>query len=55
MRSTGLFGLWRHYPDIVADGTGDLLGDDQAVGINTVVIGDQDAHQILPMTFLPPI
>ena len=42
-----LVGLRRHHPHILADLAGDMLEHVEAGGLDAVVIGDQDAHQVL--------
>ena len=50
MRHAGLVVFGRDHPDVVGELAGDLLADLQPMGVDAVIVGDQDAHA-LP---LPP-
>src|SRR3954452_5114514 len=50
MRHAGLIVLRRHHPDVLGNLARDLLADFQALRVDAVVVGDQNAHA-LP---LPP-
>ena len=58
MGKARLVGFRRHGPHIVREGRGDTMEDFQSLGMDAVIIGDQDAHQesfAWPMTVMPPI
>jgi len=42
---TALVRLGRHDPDIVGKGAGDTLEDREALGVDAVVIGQENAHR----------
>ena len=44
MRRAGLLDFRRHDPYLLGEGAGDRLQRDQAVGMDAVVIGDQDGQ-----------
>ena len=48
MREAGLVVLRRHHPDIVGERARDALQRRQALGVDAVVIGQQDAHRRRP-------
>ena len=47
----------RDHPDIVGEGARDLLADVEALGVDAVIIGDQDAHgtHCFSIFLMPPI
>src|SRR5258707_866677 len=49
-RHAGLVVLGRDHPDVVGNLARNLLADLEAVGVDAVVVGDQDAHTLS----LPP-
>src|SRR5690606_3830014 len=44
VRETGLVGFWCDDPDIIRQGAGDALQNLKTLGMNSVVIRQQDAH-----------
>ena len=44
MRDTGLVELGRDHPDVVRERAADLDAGVEPFGVDTVVVGDQDAH-----------
>ena len=46
VRDAGLVELRRHHPDVVGQRLADLGADVEPVGMDAVVVGDQDAHAL---------
>ena len=55
MRHAGLVVLRRDHPDVVGDLARDLLADFQALRVDAVVVGDEDAHYFFSIFLMPPI
>ncbi len=50
MRHAGLIELRRDHPDIVGQRTRDLRADLETLGMDAVVVGDEDAHEVSHVT-----